>query len=483
MPFFKKTSGHFCFFMIMLSLLGVCYASLITYLTHKKVYNDTSLIFISSYLLNRGENPYMLTPELKQYVAKKQQAKAKNTEPDLTLGIVEKTTIPNLSPPFATMLVSFFSRFISEQQFSLGIKLLCIIGELVALYFLSQRYFQHQKWFAYFSFILINFSFMGTVYNISFGEIALLLNFLLIVSTLCYEKKKDFSAGILLAFAANIKLFFAIFLLLFLAQKRYRALCSFILAGIFFATLPFYCYGLVPYQGYLKALSELYWYPVNWNASYLGILSRIFGDKANYYHSLFQFPVITFIIYYGLVAGYAVFIFKFCQALKDNVIQAVALLVPCMLLLSPLGWYYYFPLLILSFLHLFKKIQQKKNYLIYVFSFLTLLLVINFPVGVQMKHSISLAFQLTIGSYLFACLFLFHCMQLHCCLKDKRIISIEETKQRLLSKNILMLIFTVIFSVSTAVGFWLFIAHYEDVAPEFSFINTKQQPFTILLKP
>lgn len=471
---------------VLLFALTSSYIALIGFLTKHKVYTDTALIYISSYVLNQGNNPYDLPDNLKELLHKKHLARAekqdkasvKKTAP------VKQTTIANLSPPFATMLVSVFSRFMTEQQFSLGIKIFNILANLLALYLLANMLFAKQKWRAYLSLLLMDFGFMATVYSFTFGEVSLLFNCVLITSCIFYKNKKDKTAGIILAFAANIKLFFGLFCLLFLAQKRYKALASFVLTGLVFALLPLFIYGLEPYFGYLKALSEVYWYPINWNASYLAILSRIFGDAANHFQSLWHMPMLTHGIYYFIFAIYTVFIYFFCRKLKHDALSSFALFIPCMLLLSPLGWYYYFPLLTLSLVHYFKKIQESAAYLYYLFFLLALLLVLNFPVGVQTKSATTVGFQLGYGSYYFYCLFMFHLVQCFCYLKasnNPNVNSKLNQNLNLVSENMLVLLFSVIFIFTTSIGLLDFVRHKPDSRPEIRFVNTPEQPFTIVV--
>lgn len=471
---------------VLLFALTSCYIALIGFLTKHKVYTDTALIYISSYVLNQGKNPYDLPDNLKILLHKKQLARAAEQEKTNTnkKGAVKQTTIANLSPPFATMLVSFFSRCMTEQQFSLSVKVFNILANLFALYLLANILFEKHKWRAYLSLVLLDFGFMATVYSFTFGEISLLFNSVLISSCVLYKNKKDKTAAIILAFAANIKLFFGLFFLLFLAQKRYKALASFVITGLVLALLPLFIYGLEPYLGYLKALSEVYWYPINWNASYLAILSRVFGDTANHFESLWHMPILTHGIYYFIFAVYVVFVYLFCRKLKHDALSSFALFTPCMLLLSPLGWYYYFPLLTLSFVHYFKKIQECDGYLYYLFFLLALLLVLNLPVGLQTRNTTTIGFQLGYGSYYFYCLFIFHLVQCCCYLKANNNLNLNSKLNQnlhLVSENMLALLFSVIFIFTTSIGLLDFVRHKPDSHPEIRFVNTPEQPFTIVV--
>lgn len=476
--------------LVLLFALISSYITLICYITKNKLYTDTALIYASSYLLNKGDNPYILPKNLKQLLDNKHEkihfyAEKEGTKlADKKLKL-NQTTLSNLSPPFATMIVSVFSRNMSEQHFSLLIKIFNIIANLIALYFLAYYFFKKQKYYAYLCLVLMSFAFMGTIYSFTFGEISLVLTFLLISSCFLYQNKRDLSAGAVLSFAVNLKLFFGLFIILFIAQKRYKSLMSFILLSVLFGSLPLFFYGIAPYLGYLKALSEIYWYPVNWNASYFAILTRIFGDGSGLFPSLWNVSALTHVTYYLIFICYVLFIYKFCRKLKNDSTQAFALIIPCMLLLSPLGWYYYFPLLTLSFVHFFQKIKGDSNYLAYLFIFLSLLLVLNLPVGVQTNNFVSLAYQLTSGSYFFFCLFIFHIVQSYYCLVgSKKHAELQFKSKRedgVLSQNLMLLLLSVIFITPTSVGLFDFVVHKPENKVKISFVNTQEQPFAIIL--
>lgn len=433
-----KFSWKFSYVLILLVVLAISYSTLITHLTKEKIRTDSFIIYTSGWLLKNGNNPYIRTKD----------TPAINPSE-------HRKTIPNLSPPFATMVVSIASNWLKETQLELAVRLLNIITNLLAIFLLVNYFFQQNKLFIFLAITLLDFAFMGTIYSFSFGEISLFLNLLLILSMLFYHKNKDVYAGSVLGFAANIKLFFGIFVFLYLAQKRPKALTGFIITASTLAITPIIIYGFSLYLGYFKTLSEIDWYPVNLNASYLGMLCRIFGDANARFHSIFNLPTMTYTLYYSICTYYIYLIFNITKKLKNNAAKSYAFVITSMLLLSPLGWYYYFPLLLLGFIDYFKSIQQRKNYLIYLFAFLVILLVLNMPYGMQRTDTTSLLFQLTIGSYLFVCLLGFHIAQL-CLLKSTEQTPTQSQKPTLLSNNLFILVFSAIFLISTSVGLFRF---------------------------
>lgn len=429
-------SWKYVYAITLLVVLTICYTHIIHKIQQEKIRTDSFIIYTSAWLANQGKNPYLRTDDTPLINPSKQT-----------------TTIPNLSPPFATMCVSVISRWLSEPEFSLGIRLLNTLTSLIAIFLLTNFFFQKQFLLNFLNLTLLSFAFMGTVYSFSFGEISLLLNFILICSMILYHKNKQMSAGALLGFAVNIKLFFGLFILLYLAQKKHKALLSFVITSLVLAAIPIIIYGLAPYLGYIKALSEVDWYSANLNASYFGMLNRIFGDTQARFQSIWHMPILTKIFYYLICLAYIPFIIKTCRKLNSQPALAYGFITTCMLLLSPLGWYYYFPLLISGLIIYFKQIQENKNYLAYLLLLVVILLVLNIPYGMQKSDQTSLLFQLTMGSYLFFCLLIFHFAQWKLINKNNLYSNNPNTsKQALLSNNLLTLVFSAVFLISTSVG-------------------------------
>lgn len=454
------TSGVI-YFLILLAALVITYLTLLSQQIKYSAYNDSGLIYESSQQLNNGKDPYLLSGNIQKALKTRYEQQQQSTAVYTAQGIVDIVSrynygdlksLPNLSPPFATMLVSVVSKFITKTQFVYTIFFLNIVAGLISLYILAQYFFQAQCWRSYLSLILTLFAFIGTVYGLGLGEIALVLNFILITSCFLYKNNKEMSAGAILAFAANIKLFFALFILMFLAQKRHKALTSFIVSGLVLAVLPLAFYGVKPYQSYLSTLAEVCWYPIPWNASYYGILTRIFGASAECnYQGLWQTSQLTQFAYYLVLIFYLMFIYYFCRRFKQDPVKAFALFIPCMLLLSPLAWNYYLPLLILSFVHYFKTIQKKAYFFYYLILFIIIILVMNLPITLRKSTYITSSWaDLASSSYLFFSLFVFHCVQTYCYSIDKTVVATKTITHKLYC--LLATLFSLIFIVTSGLG-------------------------------
>lgn len=124
--------------------------------------------------------------------------------------------------------------------------------------------------------------------NIAHGQVNLLVLALLVLSVRAHLSGKDVASGALLALAALIKVTPALFVVLFLARRRYKAALAFAAAAALLAaaTLPF---GALPaWRTFIERLPEmsygahipgLFEPAVVWNFSPAGLLSRWLPDQ------------------------------------------------------------------------------------------------------------------------------------------------------------------------------------------------------------
>jgi hypothetical protein len=115
------------------------------------------------------------------------------------------------------------------------------------------------------------------------------------------------------------------------------------------AMIPMCIYGDSIYQGYWKILTHIKWYGINWNASWLGLCSRIFGEPSHLFHTVIDRPLLGQIIYDSIFLFYVACVYYFSKKNTDSSLT-FAFTLSTMLLISPLGWSYYFPMLISALL-------------------------------------------------------------------------------------------------------------------------------------
>ena len=159
----------------------------------------------------------------------------------------------------------------------------------------------------------------------------------------------DSAAGLILGLAAALKLFFGIFLILFLVYRRWRLIYYFIGTFIACNILSLLIFKITTFETFFSLLQNMPWYAGTWNASFMGFFTRILGGSMNI--SLVNLPylarTLSILLSLGLVFWMIWLIRPHSYRSKSDHFDLVfSLALVEMLLISPYGWIYYFPILI-----------------------------------------------------------------------------------------------------------------------------------------
>ena len=158
-------------------------------------------------------------------------------------------------------------------------------------------------------------------------------------------------AGTLLGVAVSLKVFIALVAVFFAIQRRWRIVAWAIGTVLFVVvvTLPFVSVGA--YVEYFSVVGSVTWFGNSWNASYAAAVTRVLGGSENV--PLVNLPKVA----RGLVlvcSGATLLWLAWltwprpgggCDTRRFDLGYGLTLTV--MLLVSPLGWMYYFPFLLL----------------------------------------------------------------------------------------------------------------------------------------
>lgn len=203
--------------------------------------------------------------------------------------------------------------------------------------------------------LLLLLLYYPTVASVQLGQVTLLLMLPLTLAWLNLRQGNDIKAGLWLGLIAGLKPFIGLFLIGLLISRRYKAVAAWMSALAATGLIGLVFLGIQAYIDYLGALSNVYWHASSWNASIQGFFYRIFGGSGN--PSLFDMPNLA-VAQISIFSLLVIFLYAACihtskaagKALpgKDSADIIFSITVPAMLLLSPLGWMYYFPLLLLS---------------------------------------------------------------------------------------------------------------------------------------
>lgn len=294
----------------------------------------------------------------------------------------------NLNPPFFTLLTFPFAYLSYSHALYLWIVCSIFAGAISVLRIQKTLSPQNKPTLqSRLSILLAFFAYFPTFASLQLGQVTLLLLPLLVLSWQSARNHQSIQAAMWLGIAASLKPFIGLFALYFLLRKEYRALITFILTGGICALFAVFFLGAADYHAYLQGLHHITWAASSWNVSLYGVLLRLLGGPESN-AALFSLPKILPLLYSILVLlllGGMINFFHSCFDARLNDKRKVdlefSMILVAMLLISPLGWLYYFPFLSLPFLQLFYYAKQG-NYPIFLFLTLAFfLLLTNIPLS------------------------------------------------------------------------------------------------------
>jgi hypothetical protein len=266
------------------------------------------------------------------------------------LGLKRDNLHPNLNPPFQTLLITPLAWLDYRSGFWVWslLSLTCGVGgTILVLHESIQQRIGPVMILGAASLIL---GYFPTWATIIYGQFSLYVLLLLAIAWIAARRGDDRIAGLTLGLAASLKIFTGLFIIFFAVRRRWRLLAW--LLGAFVA-----CYltgllvmGPAIYAHYRQVLSSVTWYSSSWNASFMGFFSRIFGGSENI--PLWNLPLLGWALTGGI--SFVSLVMLLWQAWPrggedgpDRFDLGFSLTIPLMFLISPLGWMYYFPALLI----------------------------------------------------------------------------------------------------------------------------------------
>ena len=332
--------------MVIVAFIVVFYLFSINSFLIYSTYNDFGKFYASIRLFLKGKSIY--TPIPLEDIP---------TMSDAVRALSSRDTLhPNLNPPFQTLLFlpfGFLKPYISFITFSITS---ILFGFAAVIIIHNATRSEMDEWFDELALLILLLLYFPTWATLLLGQVSLYLLLLLTFAWVLSRSGKDELAGIVLGLALSIKIFIGIFLIFFLIRRRWRLL-SWCL-GTFLACnlVSILVFGSDSYAQYLNLLQGVYWYSTNWNASFLGFFMRIFGGSES--TPLINMPQLAnFLAYF--FSSIALVVLAWLSWPREgepvfyyDLIFSLSLVI--MLLVSPLGWMYYFPLLVIPFVVLLR---------------------------------------------------------------------------------------------------------------------------------
>ncbi len=266
---------------------------------------------------------------------------------------------PNLNPPFLTLLMLPLAplRFPDAWWVFSILSLFCGMGAMARLEAATRT--GPASVSRQLGFQLVLLAYFPTIANFQYGQLTLFLFWPVVESWIAARRRADFRAGAWLGLVLAVKPFFLLFVLFFLIRRRWLLIAAMGVSGALCTALSLAVFGWDTLLQYRSVVGDITWAGTNWNGSFLGIFTRLLGGSDS--QPLVHMPQLARALASACsVAAAAVLaiLTQRHQSRGRDFDLGFALTLALMLLISPLGWVYYYPLLILSYLMAWQVLEE-----------------------------------------------------------------------------------------------------------------------------
>lgn len=364
------------YFRIGFSGAVLCLYSLILYfiLTSQQKL-DFFAFYSSSIALLHGENPYELTD---------------NLNPPMVLWLFSPLAHLGFWPSlFIWIFIVFASGLIASH--------------IAFRYVFSIRFLKKNS----FNLYLLYLAYFASIMNAATLQLGTFLFLFVMLGYNFYLKNRSYFAGFFWGFIIGMKFFPGLLFFYVLRQKRFKVFWVMLITFIIVLLIPLLVYGIEIYKDYYSMVIKVDKFGNGWNASIYGFLVRLLPCIHIPYYSLL-IKILSIFLFIILFLWYL----KNLESEEINPInhQPFCLTLVMMLLISPLGWIYYFTLLIFPLMLIGVALNQKETatILIWVLCFF----LINFPLDYIPIKTVNYFARMTIFScYFYGLLILIFLLQ------------------------------------------------------------------------
>lgn len=263
--------------------------------------------------------------------------------------VSERNVHPNLNPPASVLLFAPLSKLPFASAFWTW-SLISIACAVATAWLLAGGYAAAERRFAWsVGLLVLLLAYSPTWLAISLGQTTLLVLFLLVAGWRTARAACERSAGAILGTTLAIKPFVGVLLIYFIVLRRWRLVTWYVGSFVAANLIVLAVMGSGVFASYLKVLASVDWHGMDMNASIFGSLDRLIGRADS--QSIVNTGQRIQILGYGISLLLLCSLFMLRRRLSawpsrqgDDVGYAYCLVL--MLLISPLGWIYYFPILL-----------------------------------------------------------------------------------------------------------------------------------------
>ncbi len=276
---------------------------------------------------------------------------------------IAKNLHPNLNSPFHILVMSLFGLTDFQTAFWVWSLFSLCCGLLAIMLFNKTMAANNNNMSSLITMWIILLIYYPSWINCRLGQFSFILLLLIIIVWRSFHRGQDTVAGMVLGLAVGLKLFFGIFIVLFACYRQWRlvlcAIGTFLVCNI----LNLAIFQTSTFENFFHLLQNMPWYAGSWNASFLGFFSRILGGSLNI--PLVNLPWLARALSLLLSLLLLVWMMWWIRpdsgsSRADHFDLVFALALVEMLLISPYGWLYYFPLLIFPLIVAWRFVKNNK---------------------------------------------------------------------------------------------------------------------------
>lgn len=331
---------------IVLGVVLVLYSLLIDFKSRHAETSDFNLFYSSASSFLKGESMYVRLPRQPGGYAP-----VSSVERD------QSRLCPTMNSPVHTLIHVPFIFLPLRASFWLWSVLSVIMGLHAAAMIASIKSKQGERHDDFLTWSIVLFCYFPTLANgILGGQWGLCMLWFVVLIWVKAREGRDNLAGLLLGVALLLKITFGMYLFFFLFRKSYKlivlAISIFLLGNLSVLTI----LGANPYVEYFGAMALMSDVVTGtWNASFSGFFYRLLGGGIAGSYMRYELLGQALIVFGVAVTLWAV-AYQGCRSRSnlDGFDIGFSLTTVAMLLVSPLGWMYYFPMLLLPFVVLWR---------------------------------------------------------------------------------------------------------------------------------